>query len=171
MSCLNGKINFKVRTFDLSLRSVIPKTGANNALNYLLHTLILLINGFFVALGSYYSTLAWRLYSPTPLCFVSEFMSLLDKRGCSFKVTQKIQEEVEYLIEIIVCESYFPSCKPSSVGLAAFLSVFDTFDESTLSLHVQNNFLNHVQSIAGIDPSSEEVQQCKNRLTLGGNTQ
>jgi len=109
-------------------------------------------------------SLTWNMHPPTPLCFVRHFISLLEEIGCPSDVRLEIEELARFLTEISVCDYYFTTRKASLIGLGALLTTFDSIDESTLPLHVRHNFLLRVQSIAGIDPSSKEVQECNDRL-------
>jgi len=107
-------------------------------------------------------TLSWYVHPPTPLNFVSHFMPLLEESGCSLSVALEIKEVAQFLTELSVCDYYFTTRKPSSIGLGALLTSFDSFDERVLSLRVRQAFVDLVY--CDIDPSSEEVQECKDRL-------
>jgi len=109
-------------------------------------------------------SLTWNVHPPTPLCFVRHFISLLEESSCPSDVTLEIEELARFLTEISVCDYYFTTRKASLIGLGALLTAFDSIDESTLPLRVRHSFLIRVRSIAGIDPSSKEVQECKDRL-------
>ena len=111
---------------------------------------------------SYHRTLSWRVNHPTPLCFVKNFMHLLEESGCPADVTLEIEEKAMYLTELSVCDYHFVNHKPSSIGLGAILTALDS--ESTLPLHILHKFFNCVKSIAGIDPFSKRIQECKNHL-------
>jgi len=107
-------------------------------------------------------TLSWYVHPPTPLNFVSNFMSLLEESGCSHSVALEIKELVQFLTELSVCDYYFTTRKPSSIGLGALLTAFDRFDEVTLPLRVRHTFFGLVHYTK--DPFSKEVQECKGRL-------
>lgn len=89
-------------------------------------------------------------------------MSPLEESGCSHSVALEIKELVQFLTELSVCDYYFTTRKPSSIGLGALLTTFDRFDEVTLPLRVRLTFLDLVHYT--IDPFSKEVQECKDRL-------
>jgi len=110
-------------------------------------------------------TLSWHVHPPTPLGFVRNYMLLLEKSGCIPTVALEIKEVARFLTELSVCDYYFTTCKPSSTGLGAILTAFEKFDDATLPMHVRCTFLKLVRSVEVIDPSSEEVMQCKSRLS------
>jgi len=93
-------------------------------------------------------------------------MLLLEESGCPSVIAYQIEELARFLTELSACDYYFATRKPSSIGLGALLVAFDssTGDAPTLSLRVRHNFVSRVRSIAGMDPSSEETQECKSRL-------
>lgn len=110
-------------------------------------------------------SLSWHVHPPTPLCFVRNFMSLLEESGCSSAAALEIKELARFLTELSVSDYYFTTRKPSSIGLGALLTAFVNIGDAMLPLYIRHNFLKHVQSIAGIDPTSEEIQECKGRLS------
>lgn len=48
--------------------------------------------------------------------------------------------------------------------MGALLTAFDSLSVATLPLLVRHNFFQLVRSVAGVEPSSEEVLECKDRL-------
>jgi len=109
-------------------------------------------------------TLSWHVHPPTPLSFVRNFITLLQETGCSSTIVLEIKQIAQFITELSVCDYYFTTHKSSSVGLGALLTAFDAFSEASLSLHIRHAFLVLVQSVAGLEPSSEEVLDCKDRL-------
>jgi len=110
-------------------------------------------------------TLSWHVHPPTPLNFVRNYIHLLDESGCAPAVALEVKEIGRFLTELSVCDYYFTTHKQSSIGLGAILTAFESFDEITLPINVRMLFINHVRSLDVIDPLSEEVQECKSRLS------
>jgi len=110
-------------------------------------------------------TLSWHVHPPTPLNFVRNYMPLLEQSGCSSSVALEIKEVARFLTELSVCDYYFTTCKPSSIGLGALLTAFNSFDDATLPLRVRQRFLDLVHRTEVIDPSAQEVLKCKDRLS------
>ena len=92
-------------------------------------------------------------------------MLLLKQSGCIATVALEVNEVAQFLTELSVCDYYFTTRTPSLTGLGAILTAFGRFDEAILPMHVRCKFINLVRSMDFIDPSSDEVQQCKNRLS------
>eukprot|EP00555_Chaetoceros_dichaeta_P007199 CAMPEP_0198264542 /NCGR_PEP_ID=MMETSP1447-20131203/16207_1 /TAXON_ID=420782 /ORGANISM="Chaetoceros dichaeta, Strain CCMP1751" /LENGTH=324 /DNA_ID=CAMNT_0043953513 /DNA_START=83 /DNA_END=1057 /DNA_ORIENTATION=- len=109
-------------------------------------------------------TLSWHVHPPTPLNFVRNFIPLLEQSGCSSSVALEIKEVARFLTELSVCDYYFTTRKPSSIGLGALLTAFDSFDDATLPLRVRERFLDRVHMTGVIDPAAQEVLDCKGRL-------
>lgn len=110
-------------------------------------------------------TLSWHVHPPTPLGFVRNYMLLLEQSGCNPTVALEVKEVARFLTELSVCDYYFTTRRPSSTGLGAILVAFERFDEVTLPMHVRRTFLKLVRSMEVIDPSSEQVLECKGRLS------
>jgi len=110
-------------------------------------------------------TLSWHVHPPTPLNFVRNYIHLLEESGCAPAVALEVKEIARFLSELSVCDYYFTTHKRSSIGLGAVLTAFQSFDEITLPVHVRRSFIDHVRSMDVIDPSSEDVHECKNRLS------
>jgi len=110
-------------------------------------------------------TLSWHVHPPTSLNFVRNFMPLLEQSGCSASVALEIKEVARFLTELSVCDYYFTTRKPSSIGLGALLTAFDSFDDATLPLRVRQRFLDLVHLTNVIDPAAQEVLECKGRLS------
>lgn len=110
-------------------------------------------------------TLSWHVRPPTPLVFVKNYMLLLELSGCTATVVLGVKEVARFLTELSVYDYYFTTRKPSSIGLGAILTAFKRFDEATLPTHVRCTFIKLVRSMEVIDPSSDEVLQCKGRLS------
>ena len=98
------------------------------------------------------------------MSFVRNWMLLLEETDCSSEIVLQIEELVRLLTELSVCDYYFSTRKPSSTGFGAILLAFDCTDETSFPLQVRKSFLDSVLSIFGMDSSSEDVQECKNRL-------
>lgn len=91
-------------------------------------------------------------------------MPLLEQSGCSASVALEIKEIARFLTELSVCDYYFTTRKPSSIGVGALLTAFDSFDDATLPLRVRQRFLDLVHMTDVIDPAAQEVLECKGRL-------
>ena len=109
--------------------------------------------------------LSWLVHPPTPLNFVRNFISILEESGCSSAVTIEIKELTKFLTELSVCDYYFTTRKPSSTGLGALLTAFESFNEVALPCCIRHTFIKRVWSIDNIIPSSDEVSRCKRRLS------
>jgi len=108
--------------------------------------------------------LSWYIHPPTSLCLVRHYMLLLQESGCSAAVAHETKEVARFLTELSACDYFFVTRKPSSIGLAALLTAFDSMDEINLPSQVRQHFLHRVQVVAGVDPYSTEVRECKARL-------
>lgn len=108
--------------------------------------------------------LLWRVHPPTAMSSVRNWMLLLKETDCSSEIVLQIEELVRLLTELSVYDYYFSTRKPSSTGFGAILLAFDCTDETSFPLQVRKSFLASALSISCMDSSSEEVQECKNRL-------
>ena len=108
--------------------------------------------------------LSWSVHPPTPLGFIRNCMPLLEESGCSPVIVGKIEDLAKFLTELSVGDYYFATHKSSLTGLGALLVALDSTDVPTLPLTVNQNFLNRMQLVSGMDSSSEEIQECKHHL-------
>mmetsp|Transcript_13440 Transcript_13440/g.19234 ORF Transcript_13440/g.19234 Transcript_13440/m.19234 type:complete len:400 (+) Transcript_13440:80-1279(+) len=109
-------------------------------------------------------SLFWKVHPVTPLCFIRHLLFLLPRGSCTQNVKHDIMELSRFLTELSVCDYYFVTHKPSSIGLAALLNAIDGVDETSFSRSLKLQFKNSLESATGLDCSSPEVEECRIRL-------
>ena len=90
-------------------------------------------------------------------------MTLLED-GCLSTLALEIKEVAQFLTELSVCDYHFATRKSSSTALGAIRAAFDNIGETAFPLHVCHIFFKCVCMMAGIDPFSSEVKECKDRF-------
>ena len=75
-----------------------------------------------------------------------------------------VWELSRFLTELSVIDYFFVIHKPSSVAVAALLNSMDEVLPDSQEVH--DEFLSEVSKVAGLDPTTQEVVDCRNRLRL-----
>ena len=116
--------------------------------------------------------LEWNLFPPTTHTFAMNLSNILlsiiysieDCPKPSLNARQEVEELSRFLTELSVCDYFFVTQNPSSVGIASLLIAVEVvgqeeYDPSLIQIFLQR--LYHETSINGYSP---EVQECKARL-------
>eukprot|EP00558_Chaetoceros_sp_UNC1202_P003688 CAMPEP_0197233956 /NCGR_PEP_ID=MMETSP1429-20130617/1850_1 /TAXON_ID=49237 /ORGANISM="Chaetoceros sp., Strain UNC1202" /LENGTH=366 /DNA_ID=CAMNT_0042692275 /DNA_START=67 /DNA_END=1167 /DNA_ORIENTATION=- len=132
-------------------------------------SLVGLSRGFFTAdhiiamEESILSALNWRMHPPTVMGAARQFLSLMSSEvDPQSKID--IIELSRFLSELSVCDYFFVTHKPSSIGLACILTAFEGVSHEHLSRKHRQKFVNDVYRIAKINCTIAEVHECRLRL-------
>jgi Cyclin, C-terminal domain len=111
-------------------------------------------------------SLSWRVHPPTAYCFGKHLLFFLPCHTLPAEDRHSVLELARFLTELSVIDYFFVSHKPSTVALAALLNAIDDVPSARL---VKSDFLTGVQQTCDpdcLDPSSDDVLYCYNRLRL-----
>jgi len=132
-------------------------------------SLIALSRGFFTAEHiiameeSILRALNWRMHPPTVMSAARLYISLLSNE-IDAQSRIDVIELSRFLSELSVCDYFFVTRKPSSVGLACILTAFEGVSHDRLPRKYRQKFVNDVYRIAKINCTVEEVHDCRLRL-------
>ena len=110
------------------------------------------------------SALSWKLYAPTPLSFLSEFLNFLPKELVSTVERKEVYEISKYLAELAVCESSFVGRPNSVIALAAMANVMESMTFECLSQDDKEDYLAALSDIMGQTFSSKSIRETRDRL-------
>jgi hypothetical protein len=120
------------------------------------------------------TALQWRMYPPTPNCFLEEFLTLLldivdtdtendeqeqqERTSSSFSTQTTIQvlrQLSRHLIRTAVPRHEFATVSPS---ILAYSSIMLAMERHRLPLHQFLSFINRIQSVAGLTSTSSGLR-------------
>lgn len=111
------------------------------------------------------SALSWKLYPPTPLALISEFLYFLPA-----EVTVVEQREVyelsKYLTELAVCESSFVERQNSTVAFASLRIIMDSMEFLYLGPKAKGHFIQTIAEIMGLTTESQTMRQTRELLQV-----
>lgn len=109
------------------------------------------------------SALSWKLYSPTPLAFLSEFLHFLPA-GVTSLERKEVYELSKYMAELAVCESSFVERQNSVIALAAIRNVMESMTFASLSNDGKEDFLYALSEVMGHTFESQSMRETQERL-------
>ena len=109
------------------------------------------------------SALSWKLYAPTPLAFLSEFLHFLPKEVSPLE-RKEVYELSKYMAELAVCESSFVERPNSVIALAAIRNVMESMTFVRLSEDDKEDLLCALSDIMGQTFESQSMRETRERL-------
>lgn len=117
--------------------------------------------------------LEWNLFPPTAHTFATQLNKiLLQMTRCveecfpqpSSSATQEVIELTRFLTELSVCDYFFVTQLPSTVGIASLLNAIDLVGQDEFCKPLIQSFIRRVYEDTGLNAYSSEVQECRQRL-------
>ncbi len=116
--------------------------------------------------------LQWNLYPPTAYTFATHLNKMLfdithDLEDCpkpSSSVNEEVTELTRFLTELSVCDYFFVTHLPSTVGIASLLNAIDVVGHEEYCQSLIQIFIQRVYQETGLNIYSSEVQECRQRL-------
>ena len=108
--------------------------------------------------------LGWRLSPPTSLCFAKHILFLLPYSSATLDARHDTLELTRFLCELSVIDYYFVGKRASDVALAALLNSMQIVQQVSDSARME--FESELRRVPGLDPSRQEVLDCRARLCL-----
>lgn len=108
-----------------------------------------------------FNALSWRVSPPCAIDFCGELIesSFIESNSDAL---DDINDMARYLTELAVCDYFFVTCKPSSIGLASVMYALE-LTNNEVDPRDKDRFTSIVAQVA-LDVSDEEVTQCYTRL-------
>ena len=110
------------------------------------------------------SALSWKIYAPTPLSFLSEFLHFLPKELVSTMERKEVYEISKYLAELSVCEASFVGRPNSVVALAAIANVMESMTFECFSQDDKEDYLETLSDVMGQTFSSQSICETRDKL-------
>lgn len=112
------------------------------------------------------SALSWKIYAPTPLSFLSEFLHFLPQELVSAVERKEVYEISKYLAELAVCEASFVGRPNSVVALAAIANVMEAMTFERFSQDDKEEYLETLSELMGQTFSSQSICETRDRLRV-----
>jgi len=109
------------------------------------------------------SALRWKLYAPTPLAFLTEFLHFLPDDVSTLE-RKEVYELSKYMAELAVCESTFVERQASVIALAAIRNVMENLTFIRLSHEDKEEYLMALENLMGQTFESPSMQETRQRL-------
>jgi hypothetical protein len=112
-------------------------------------------------------TLEWHLFPPTPNKFIGHLSNLVIPQSNSCDALQELKEVARFLTELIVCDYFFVTHKPSTISIASMLHAIDVVGEEHLPSGFKESLIQTVFQYTGINCNVNcKLQECVSRLEL-----
>ena len=112
-------------------------------------------------IARFHRSLSWRVHPPTAYCFGKHLLYLLPSAEVTVDERHAVLELARFLTELSVIDYFFVTKKPSTVALAALLNAIE---DSACGADCANIFSAEVKKSTPIDPTGDDVWNCRNRL-------
>lgn len=104
-------------------------------------------------------SIEWRMNPPTPLSFIQSFLYIIPDYAKKGLDHEAVTEIAKYQSQLAVVDSYFLSCSPSSIAIAAIANAAKGIRSTRLCEPLQL-----ISKAFGIDMNSQDFMNCCDRL-------